>query len=243
MWAPFQPFPTGDERYKLPSVKQFYWNLGQVKRGLLWSDCPYAEPDIESSSGLDFDGNGLELIVRNGIALSHRYPDFSPDEGTETFDRRTTQLHSNWLTGLTVVEHEVDSNCATADFLKAYLTWEHPLSYVRIFRDTAIALAFRRMREYDKFEGAKDLRREAIKEFSEKMVDVHVQLRKRHLEKLQERLAEIERELECPSSPEWVELGEYHIGTERQVDNPSTFDTRSGLQPRRQNSLNCCCIS
>jgi len=200
MWDPFQRFPTddGDERFELPSMKQFYSNLSQVKNGLLWCDRPFAIPDIESAVLLDVDGagRGLEHVIRNGMALSHQYPDYSPDGTIETFKRRNSQLHSNWLTGITHIDqHKVDSNCTAAEFLKAYITWEHPQSYARIFRETAYSFAFQRMRDYDKREGSKGLARKAVGKILKKKAKVHAELHERHLEELRTQMEISQKEL------------------------------------------------
>lgn len=237
MSEPFQRFPTddGDEHFELPSMKQFYSNLSQVKNGLLWCDRPFAIPDIKSAVSLDFDDDaGLERVIRNGLALSHQYPDYSPDGTIENFKHRNSQLYSNWLTGITCIEEpNVDSNCTAAEFLKAYITWEHPQSYDRIFREVANSKAFLMMREYNKHEGSKRLMRNAVRKFIKKKRKVHEELHERHREKLRTRMEIYQKELaSARKSLMHLELKAlfFFNGMAQPTESGSTVD---------QNNLNC----
>lgn len=252
VYDPFQCFPTGDdnERYKLPSMKEFYSNLGQLKKGLLWSNRPGVLPDLESVC-MDFDSDAaLELVIRNGMALSHRYPDYSPNETIETFIRRNLQLHTNWMTGSTCIQPNKDSNCSAAEFLKAYVTWEVPSSYDRIFKDMATAHAFQRMREYDEVEGSKGLKHKAVEKTWKKKGKMLAELRGIQLETLQKELEEHQKELEThqkkltKARKNLVHLELKALFCSGLVNSPwSDDDTRSMLPPPRQNNFNCCVIS
>eukprot|EP00977_Amphora_coffeiformis_P026179 scaffold24543_cov195-Amphora_coffeaeformis.AAC.2 len=198
LWNLFQTFPT-DERdinIKLPSFKHFYSNLSQVKKGLLWCNHPLAIPDIMSANSLDFnDTTGLEHVLRNGLALSYRYPQFSTDGTMENVERGNLQLHANWLTGRTVVEHEVSVNCTPAEFLKAYLTWEHPRSYDRIFREIAESRAFQQLQQYDKVVGSDGLQKRVFEKGFQKKAKVHMELHLRHLQGSARKLQKFQKEL------------------------------------------------
>ena len=176
---PFQCFDTkesnGNEERQLdfPSLKHFYSNLREVKKGMLWSDYPGSKPDVDSAVAID--GNDVmaasELILK-GMALAYEYP---PGDSLETFEDRNAMLHDRWSNGL--IFHEMTFiqvpkstfNCTAAVFLKAYETWARPQSYNRICSTRAEFISFPHMRDFDKVKGRNLLTKKTFKKFKKDM--------------------------------------------------------------------------